>query len=165
MINIKNILVPIDFSENSYQALDFGFLLATQNKSTIHLLHTIEIVESLRKYSLTEDRTDCETEECVKQEFKRFIEKFPHDKVTIVEAVTMGKPHEQILQYARDNKIDIIVISSHGWTGLTNLLTGSVTNKVLRQSEIPVLCLKSSAFSGPRGLFKQKNIQGENWVG
>ena len=165
MINIKNILVPIDFSENSYQALDFGFLLASQNESVIHILHTIENVASLRKYSLTEERADCETEECVREEFKRFIEKFPKDEVKIVEAVTMGKAHEQILLYARNNKIDIIVISSHGWTGLTNLITGSVTNKVLRESEIPVLCLKSSAFSGPRGLFKQKNIQGENWVG
>ena len=165
MININNILVPIDFSENSYQALDFGFLLASQNKAVIHLLHTIETVASLRKYSLIEDRSDCETEECVRQEFKKFIEKFPKGIVEIVEAVCTGKPHEQILQYARDNKIDIIVISSHGWTGFTNLITGSVTSKVLKLSEIPVLCLKSSTFSGPRGLFKQKNTQAENWVG
>jgi nucleotide-binding universal stress UspA family protein len=165
MIIIKNILVPIDFSENSYQALEFGFHLASQNKAIIHLLHTIETVASLRKYGLPEDSNECETEECVKQEFKKFIEKFPKGMVEIVESVTTGKPHEEILQYARDHKIDIIVISSHGWTGFTNLITGSVTSKVLKLSEIPVLCLKSSSFSGPRGLFKQKNTQAENWVG
>ena len=165
MINIKNILCPIDFSENSYQALDFGFLLASQNKAFLHLLYTIEPVSSLRKYSLIDDRSDCMTEDYVKQEFKRFIEKFPQGIVEIVQTVTIGKPYEQILQYARDKKMDIIVIASHGWTGLTNLLTGSVTNKVLRLSEIPVLCLKSNTFSGPKGLFKQKNTQVENWVG
>jgi universal stress protein A len=165
VIKIKNILVPIDFSENSFQALDFGYLLASQNKSTIHLLHTIETVSSLRKYSLIEDSSECLTEECVKNEFARFIEKLPKGLVEIVQAVKYGKPHEQILQYARDNKMDMIVISSHGWTGITNLLTGSVTSKVLKLSEIPVLCLKASTFSAPHGLFKQRNSQAENWVG
>ncbi|MDR3609896.1 MAG: universal stress protein [Ignavibacteriaceae bacterium] len=165
MISIKNILVPIDFSENSFQALDFGYLLATQNKSTLHLLHTIETVSSLRKYSLMEDGAECMTEECVEEEFGKFLEKLPKDPVQIVKAVNYGKPHEQILLYSRENKVDMIVISTHGWTGITNLLTGSVTNKVLKLSEIPVLCLKASTFSAPHGLFKQKNSQAENWVG
>lgn len=165
MITIRNILVPIDFSENSFQALDFGYLLASQNRATLHLLNSIEAVSTLRKYSLVEDRSECMTEECVKEEFARFIEKLPKGLVEIIQVVRVGKPHEQILEYAREKKVDMIVISSHGWTGLTNLLIGSVTNKVLKQSEIPVLCLKANTFSAPHGLFKLKNIQAENWVG
>jgi universal stress protein A len=165
VIKISNILVPIDFSENSFQALDFGYLLASQNRAVLHIFHAIEGTSSLLKYSLIEDGSECLTEECVNQEFAKMLDKLPQGSVEIVKAVRSGKPHEQILEYAREKRIDMIVISSHGWTGLTNLLIGSVTNKVLKQSEIPVLCLKASTFSAPTGLFKQKKTVAENWMG
>ncbi|HUX92734.1 MAG TPA: universal stress protein [Ignavibacteriaceae bacterium] len=166
MVEYKNILVPTDFSVNSVQALEFGHMLAKQNHSVLHVLHIIESVynqdQSLDDFNKKrfEEARYLDAEE----ELRRFINKVSSKGVDIIEILAPGKPYEQILNYSRKNHVDLIVIASHGWTGLSNLVTGNVCNKVLRFSEIPTICIKANA-SLLQDVRANRNTFAENWVG
>ena len=69
------------------------------------------------------------------------------------------------MSYAKDNQIDLIVIASHGWTGLSHLITGSVADKVLRNSDIPTICVKSNIPLLEKDKATFRNPFAENWVG
>ena len=167
MLNFKNILVPTDFSENSIQALEFAHFLAKQSNAILHVLHVIEPAyhsepsnENLNEQNYERTRIlDAE------EELRRFINKISPQGVDIVEALNPGKPHEQILNYSLHKHIDLIVISSHGWTGLSHLITGNVANKILRYSEIPTICVKSNNLVYQKGSSALRTTFAENWVG
>jgi len=167
MLNFKNILVPTDFSENSTHALEFAHYLAKQSNSALHVLHIIEPINRSKPFNdnFTELRFERSRFLEAEEELRRFVNKISLQGVQIIEALDPGKPHEQILSYSRHHKIDLIVIASHGWTGLTNMTTGSVANKILRTSEIPTILVKSNALVMQKGIQNTKSTFAENWVG
>ena len=146
MAHIKNILVPIDFSTSSYQVFELGHCFANQNASQLHLLHVIDPV-----YYTEQEQIKTNPElirkirfENAKEELRKFKFELPHSEIDIVEALVEGIPHREILSYARENFIDLIVIASHGWTNLPHMIMGNVADKIMRQADIPVICLKSN---------------------
>lgn len=167
MLNFKNILVPTDFSMNSVQALQFGQYFAKQSRAYLHVLHIMSPL--MKRYT---DRAGDEfyrSEQSklldAEEELRRFINKVSFSSVEVVEAIRTGKPFEQIMSYAKDNQIDLIVIASHGWTGLSHLITGSVADKVLRNSDIPTICVKSNIPLLEKDKAAFRNPFAENWVG
>ncbi|MHB1687194.1 MAG: universal stress protein [Ignavibacteriaceae bacterium] len=166
MVDYKNILVPTDFSANSVEALEFGHLLAKQNKAILHVLHIIEPVYNPNQIldDFNEKRFEQSRYLDAEEELRRFINKVSSQGVDIIEALNSGKPYEQILNYSRKNRIDLIVIASHGWTGLSHLITGNVANKVLRYSEIPTVCVKSNTIF-QKDSVSHRSTFAENWVG
>ncbi len=167
MLKFKNILVPTDFSENSINALEFAHYVAQQNKSAIHVLHIIEPINRSKLFNdnFSESRFERSRYLDAEEELRRFINKISFQGVQIIEALNPGKPHEQILIYSRHHSIDLIVIASHGWTGITSMATGSVANKILRSSEVPTILVKSNTFVLQKGILNTKNTFAENWVG
>ncbi len=167
MIEFKNILVPVDFSDNSVQALDFGQYLAKQNKALLHVLHIIEPVYFPHEsYKSDNDVYLHETRiRDAKRELSKFIVKNSKTGIDFTEVLNVGKPFEEILTYSQSKKIDVIVMASHGWTSLSHLTTGSVTNKVMRLSEIPVICVKVNNANLPKGTAASKYTLAENWMG
>ncbi len=167
MLNFKNILVPTDFSENSINALEFALYLAKQSKSIIHVLHIIEPIS--RSKTFNDNFSELKFEKSrfldAEEELRRFVNRISLQGVQIVEALDPGKPHEQILSYSRHHNIDLIVIASHGWTGLTNMTTGSIANKILRSSEVPTILVKSNTLVTQKGIQNLKSTFAENWVG
>ena len=167
MLNFKNILVPTDFSENSINALEFALYLAKQSKSIIHVLHIIEPIS--RSKTFIDNFSELKFEKSrfldAEEELRRFVNRISLQGVQIVEALDPGKPHEQILSYSRHHNIDLIVIASHGWTGLTNMTTGSIANKILRSSEVPTILVKSNTLVTQKGIQNLKSTFAENWVG
>jgi universal stress protein A len=144
----KQILVPTDFSMYSDKALKQAIDIAKQHGSTIHLLHvnsivqqcaidycmTIEILDDLEKQS-----TD-NAQRLIGEE----INKFPESKtVTIIPEVKKGTPYEEILKDQMEKNIDLIVIASHGTTGLLHHFIGSVAERVAKGARCPVLLLRS----------------------
>jgi universal stress protein A len=144
----KQILVPTDFSKYSDKALKEAIDIAKQHGSTIHLLHvnsivqqcaidycmTIEILDDLEKQS-----TD-NAQKLIGEE----INKFPESKtVTIIPEVKKGTPYEEILKDQMEKNIDLIVIASHGTTGLLHHFIGNVAERVARGARCPVLLLRS----------------------
>jgi nucleotide-binding universal stress UspA family protein len=167
MLDYKNILVPTDFSDNSIQALELAQILSKFNNASLHVMYVLEpahisfgIDESFHKDRHAQSRLLA-----AEEEMRRFINKTSLKEINIVEIVLLGKPNEQILCYAHQKKIDLIIMASHGWTGLTNLLTGSVTNKVMRYTDIPMICIKANKLVLQKGPDSDKSSCAENWVG
>ncbi len=102
--------------------------------------------------------------ENAKEELRKFKFEVPHSEVEIVEVLIEGIPHKEILNYSRQNNIDMIVIASHGWTNLSHMLMGNIADKIMRQSDVPVICVKSN-IPVIRSREMRRYSFAENWVG
>ncbi len=143
----KNILVPTDFSEYSDKALQEAIDIARQYKGKITLLHVIELViHCTVDYCLdpqTITQVEMESITASKKMIQDQINKFPEAKaVEVITDIRKGAPYEEILKAQEEKKFDLIVIASHGQTGLMRFLVGSVAEKVLRHSKCPVLLVR-----------------------
>lgn len=166
MAQIKNILIPIDFSTSSYQVFELGHCLAKQNGAQLHLLHVIDPVYYKEQQSRVSDIEFIHKirYENAKEELRKFKFEVPHSEVEIIEVLTEGIPHKEILSYVRQNNIDIIVIASHGWTNLSHMIMGNIADKIMRQSDVPVICIKSN-LSVIKTREMRRPSYAENWVG
>ncbi|MCX5828181.1 MAG: universal stress protein [Deltaproteobacteria bacterium] len=144
----KNILVPTDFSKYSDAALKKAVDIATPNDTNIYLLHvideqirqcavdyclSIDVVNKLEKDSVkaSRDKLKKEAEAIIKTK-----------KIKVIFDVKHGVPSEVILSEQKAKKIDLIVIASHGKTGILKQLMGSVADKVIKGSKCPVIVVK-----------------------
>jgi nucleotide-binding universal stress UspA family protein len=165
-MQITNILNPTDFSQNSSYAYEIALNFARQNSARLHLLNVIEVFKHNPEKINFHDKITFERDQvfCAEEELERFINKYPNREVDIQTAVVAGKPHEEIIRYAKDAKIDLIIISTHGKTNLDHLIAGNVTKKVLKFSEIPVVCIKTGKSYSVSKTKEPQNLA-ENWVG
>jgi nucleotide-binding universal stress UspA family protein len=166
MMQIKNILVPIDFSTSSYQVFELGHCLAKQNGANLHLIHVIDPVycEEPQPKITEADFIRKIRFENAREELRKFKFEVPHSEVEITEVLVEGIPHKEILNYARQNDIDMIVIASHGWTNLSHMLMGSIADKIMRQADVPVICVKSNVAVIKNSEMRRRSFA-ENWVG
>ncbi|WP_013322026.1 universal stress protein [Gloeothece verrucosa] len=135
----NRILVPIDFSEASFQALDetLAFVDDPAQIYVVHVLVPISPVEPGVIWAVINDQTRKQNVEKVfDQKYQEFIDQGIHFDVLIGDAGT------EIVNYAEKHNIELIVIPSHGRTGLSRLLLGSVAERVARCSHCPVLILR-----------------------
>ena len=139
-MNLKTILVSTDFSPSSDAALTMATALARDSGAKLLIVHVEEIplatggAEYL--YSVPEPAT-----EELKEMLSKVVPKDP--KVAYEHRLLAGDPAEAIVRTAEADGIDMIVIGTHGRTGLTRLLMGSVAEAVLRHAECPVLTLRA----------------------
>lgn len=143
MFKVKNILLPTDFSKISLTAAEYAVELASQYKAKLHVLNVLEKtppILAIRSLDLSREKiiesiendANNQLEECIKK-----IKKL--GDVEIVPAIRKGIDYEEIIHYSKEKKIDIIVIATHGRTGILHTLLGSVAEKVIRYSKTPVL--------------------------
>lgn len=147
MIQLKRILVPTDFSEHSERAAAYALELAKRFDGVeVHCLHVSDIPADLlatSAYYMTgpsEHFIDQVREESQKNLDVFIVKNLPG--VPVVKAFVEGRPFVEIVRYARDNKIELMVIATHGRTGLKHALFGSVAEKVIRKAPCPVLVVK-----------------------
>ncbi len=144
--NIKKILVPTDFSEISAQAFGYAEDIAKQFGAEIHLLHVLEKnppILLIRTFDLTTESALQKIEDDARNLLNEFKGKFSKD-VNVKEVLLRGNDFEEIISYSEKNEIDLIVIATHGRTGLLHTLLGSVAEKVIRFSKIPVLVITAT---------------------
>ncbi len=147
----KKILVPTDFSEFSDNALAHAVDIARQHKSTIYLLHVLDVVKQCAAdYCLPADTLAAMRREGIKfakEMIRQQVAKVGNtDGIEIISDVREGAPtYEEILMEQKAREVDLIVIASHGRTGLLHHLMGSVADKVTRSATCPVYLIK-----GPR---------------
>ncbi len=143
MFKVKNILLPTDFSKISLTAAEYAVELAKEYKAKLHLLNVLEKtppILAIRSLDLSREKiiesidADAKSQlsECTKK-----VKKF--GDVEIIPIIRKGVDYEEIIKYSKEKKIDIIVIATHGRTGILHTLLGSVAEKVIRYSKIPVL--------------------------
>lgn len=149
MFDIKKILVPTDFSQYSDVALQEAVDIASQYNAKVVLLHVIdenirqcaadyclssEVVSQLERESLTTSK------EKLRNEVDSLKEKKP---VEIDYDIRKGSPADAILEEQQEKGIDLIVIPSHGKSGILKHLIGSVTDKVVRSAKCPVMVVRA----------------------
>jgi len=147
MIQLKRILVPTDFSEHSEQAAAYAVELAKRfNAEEVHCLHVSDIPADLlatSAYYMTGPSEDFIAQ--VRAESQKNLDAFIAKNlqgVPVKKAFIEGRPFAEIVTYARDNDVELIVIATHGRTGLKHTLFGSVAEKVIRKAPCPVLVVR-----------------------
>lgn len=141
MISLKHILHPTDFSENSAHALKFACHFAKQFDAELHILHVINNAAILSPG--IDGVIPPDYYQKLTLHAGNELEKLPGGRLkfkgTVVRSTQEGIPFVEIVRYAKDNKIDMIIMGTHGRTGLMHLLIGSVAENVVRRSPCPVL--------------------------
>ncbi|HWM24655.1 MAG TPA: universal stress protein [Chthoniobacterales bacterium] len=136
------ILVPVDFSECSRHALSYALTFAPPWNAEIILLHTINILPLIppERYAAFDHTPSLGAiERAAKGQMRKLAGKTDFGGVPHRMDIQVGRPAEQICQYADDRGIDLIIASTHGHTGLAHVLIGSVAEHVVRYAHCPVL--------------------------
>jgi len=146
-LNQKKILVPTDFSEFSDKALESAVDVAKKENATIELLHVISVIQTCSvDYCFDQQTLDMLEKNSINasmDQMKKEIDRVPGaSSVQIETVIRKGTPYEEILNEQKEKKIDLIVIGSHGKTGLIHHLMGSVAERVMRGAKCPVLLAK-----------------------
>ena len=133
------VIVPIDFSADSMEALEVGRSLvdAPEHLHVIHVIIDIAPLEAGEVWGVIDPQARVEQVEKLLKE-KVLDSKYPG----VHTAVLLGEPAHGIANYAQEKHAELIVIPSHGRTGITRLLIGSVAERVVRLAHCPVLVLR-----------------------
>ena len=135
----NSVIVPVDFSADSMAAIDVGLQLAKspQNLHVVHVLIDIAPLEAGEVWGVIDPQARVEQ---IEKLLKQKLEAPQYAGVNT--AVLLGEPAHGIANYAQEKHADLIVIPSHGRTGITRLLIGSVAERVVRLAHCPVLVLR-----------------------
>jgi nucleotide-binding universal stress UspA family protein len=144
MYIIRNILVSTDFSDFSATAVEYASSLALLYGAKMHLVHVIESgpVVGVPNVELNTTALANDLESSAQEEMRKFVYWKLKNNTNLEQIILHGEPQREIVNYARENEIDLIVIATHGRTGLAHILMGSVAEKIVRLSPIPVLAVK-----------------------
>ena len=146
MLSIRTILAPTDFSTHAAVALRYACGLAERLGAKMHLLHVLPDVvpagpDVMLAPALPPEyyaATEKESLEALKNLLDPTWGAISSPEV----AVHWGEPVDGIVEYARKNEIDLIVIATHGRTGLSHVLLGSVAERIVREASCPVLTVR-----------------------
>jgi nucleotide-binding universal stress UspA family protein len=153
-IQIQSILVPIDFSDHSKNALQYAIPFAKQFRASIHLLYVVEPTIYPADFSFGQVGFPNIEEELRKRgndELDALLKNVIAGRVNATKAIRTGRPFYEINQFAKEKEIDLIILATHGHTGVEHILFGSTAEKVVRGAPCPVLVVRS----GARGFVKQ----------
>ncbi|NQV14648.1 universal stress protein [bacterium] len=144
-MQFSKILVPTDFSESARYALPFATDLAQKYKADLHILHIVEPIVAPVDFAWgTYSYPDIEKQ--LSGYVEESMSKIVHDQIPegiVAETTTLhGKPWREIVSFAKENEIDLIVMATHGLSGLSHALYGSTAEKVIRKAHCPVLTVR-----------------------
>lgn len=142
MKNIQKILYATDFSESSAPASEYAVTLAQLAGAEVFVLHVIGELEDKRRGRIppeTFELFEKEIEVHVIKEMEQFCQRFLGERVKYSTETAIGKPFQIILKTAQTQKADLIIMGTHGRTGIEHVLMGSTAERVIRKSPIPVL--------------------------
>lgn len=141
MIKVRSVLHPSDFSELSHPAAEWADRLARELGARLHHLHVVENLEPMRSDPANLLVPSRDLERTIDENaFVRLSELAGGERAE--RAVLHGVPVDQILRYARKHEIDLIVMGTHGRTGLRHMLIGSVAENIVRTAPCPVLTVR-----------------------
>jgi len=144
-VSVNHILLPFDFSIHSKNALRYAVLMAKEFDASLHLVYVVEPTLypadlGFGQVVLPEVEDDL-VEEGEKQLLSIIKDHIGKD-VQATSVVRRGKPHQEILQEAEERKIDLIIVPTHGHTGVEHILFGSTAERIIRNAKCPVMTLR-----------------------
>jgi len=148
MLPLKNILCPTDFSEPSYEALKAADELAAHFGATIHIITVVPLVPiveapiGVESASFNIASYQQELEGQAKKSLKSLVEEKINKDIKVSTAVLIGNAAAEVMRYAIEKNMDMIVIATHGLSGWRRFISGSTTEQIVRQSSCPVLTIR-----------------------
>ena len=148
-LEIRSILAPTDFSQHAAGGLRYACGLADRFGSTLHLLHVLpEVVAPIGPEPMLVPTIPAEyyreAEETARQAMETALQAEWGRPASVHHQVHWGDPVIAIVNYAREHGIDLVVISTHGRTGLRHVLLGSVAERIVREAPCPVLTVRDA---------------------
>jgi len=149
----KKVLFCTDFSENSDCAFDYAFGIAKRDEAVLYILHIRSVNPRwsyVDNYMTKEDWNKLKVimrEDIDKKYNDQYLSQIK-DKNKVKTVTKSGREDEEILKFVRKENIDIIVIGTHGRTGIEHVLLGSVAEKIVRRSPIPVFIIPCKKKAG-----------------
>ena len=161
-MQIKQILVPTDFSENAQHAVDYAIDLAKHCSAKLHLLHTPVIPTYLlmdlsyspgpeavtRILNDAQDALDSQAKGIAAAGIEHFT------------AIREGTVHEVIRDYAKEHDVDLVIVGTHGRTGVTKLMYGSVTERVIKTVHTPIIIVPTQGGTAPTSVVISYDFSG-----
>jgi nucleotide-binding universal stress UspA family protein len=144
-IVLDRILVPVDFSDNSKKALQYAIPFAEQFKASITVLYVVEPAVFPSDFGFGQmSFPDVEREmvDKAETELRKIVDEL-RTSVAIVPVVLSGIPFVEVTGYADENDIGLIILATHGRTGVEHILFGSTAEKIIRKSPCPVLVVRA----------------------
>ncbi len=161
---MKRILVPCDFSDPAVQAFKFAVDIAKESRGEVILLNVVELPvmhESVLMPTLSfEEAFIKDMKAHAEKNFAKMKDKWAKEGPKVTSVVEFGGATPTIRDFVKDNKIDLMVMGTHGASGLKEFFVGSNTEKIVRTSEVPVIAIK-----GPVKISSIKNIVFPNTMG
>jgi nucleotide-binding universal stress UspA family protein len=137
-----SILVPTDGSPGSERAFEVAVTLAGNHGATVHVLAVVN------EHGPTDDSWDYDGDSPAEAFIEAQADRVDTSGLTVTPVVREGAVHQEILDYADEADIDLVAMGTHGRTGVRRFLLGSVTEKVVRLADVPVLSVKADAEPG-----------------
>jgi nucleotide-binding universal stress UspA family protein len=141
-LRLRKIVVPIDFSETSAQALPYAAALAKTFCAEIILLHVVEPLPLPAETAYVPPQMQREDRNVAQQHLFDLSRAVFDDNVQARALVRIGLPFQEITAAAKSVDADMIVLTTHGYTGLTHVLLGSTAERVVRHADCPVLVVR-----------------------
>lgn len=161
-MKINKILVPIDFSDYSKSALRYAVNFAKMFNSEIILIYVVEPVIYPPDFSMGQiaiPTVTTEFDERAKEELTKLAKNEIPSTIKVSTLIKAGKPFIEIIDTAAEADVDLIIIATHGHSGVEQILFGSTAEKVVRKAPCPVLTLREPV----KGfMFKQEMNKGNN---
>lgn len=163
---MKKILVPCDFSKPAINAFRMAVDIATQSKGTVTLLNIVELPvlhDTVMMPVLNfEAALLKELKEKAEKSFSKIIAKYANENVKVVGEVIFGAVSRETQEFARTQKVDLIVMGSHGASGIRELVIGSNAEKIVRNSSVPVLVVKDYSKASIKNIVFPNTLETEN---
>jgi nucleotide-binding universal stress UspA family protein len=144
-VSIKKVLVPIDFSDYSKSALKYAVNFAKSFSADITLVYVVEPIIYPPDFSMGQiaiPTVSTEWDERAQEELDKLAKTEISKDVKVKSIIKTGKPFVEIIETAKEEEIDLIIIATHGHSGVEHILFGSTAEKVVRKAPCPVLTLR-----------------------
>lgn len=139
----QRILVPVDFSKTSVNALECALGIAHKVEASVYLVYIYEPPSFMTGYhTLPIAISDEEIVQKARMDLDAIVPRDLPANIKINSFVRTGKPYVEITKFAEEKNVDLIVISTHGYTGLKHTFLGSTTERVVRHASCPVLVVR-----------------------
>jgi universal stress protein A len=140
----KKILCPVDFSQFTQEVVNYALDLAKKYGAVVHIMHVVPNMTYFTPYeSFLTPENLIAIEKNIQDEVERnFAKLLKNDTVPTKTVIKTGVPFVEIIDYAKSESIDLIVMGTHGHTGLEHILIGNVAEKVVRKSPCPVMTIR-----------------------
>jgi nucleotide-binding universal stress UspA family protein len=144
MATFKMLVVPTDFSAGSAAASEYALWLAGKTGATVLFVHVMEPTAYSVDFALTRPDLSAEVRGHAVEALRHMVEEARSRGVSAEQALAVGSPFAEIQKTAVDRKADLIVMGTHGRTGMAHVMLGSTAERVVRLASCPVLTVKAS---------------------